>query len=68
MFTPNEIEAMPLKLERGFKQLEFRIMQDVIRKLKANFEEITPATDWQLHRLYELGKSKKDIKEKIKNI
>ena len=67
MFNPAEIEAMPLELEKLFRDLEERIMADVIRKLKANGQEITRATDWQLHRLHELGVSKTEIKEKIKD-
>lgn len=65
MFTPNEIEAMPLELEKSFKALELRIMQDIIRKLKENGGEITRASDWQIYRLYELGKSKEEIKQEI---
>ncbi len=67
MFSPNEIEAMPLVLEKHFKALELRVMQDVIRRLKANGGDITRAADWQINRLYELGKSKKDIKQEIQN-
>ncbi len=67
MFSPNEIEAMPLELEKHFKALELRIMQDVIRRLKENGGDITRAADWQINRLYELGKSKKDIKQEIQN-
>lgn len=65
MITPAEIEAMPLELESHFKELEIRIMDDIIRKLKDNGGEITRATDWQIHRLYELGTSKKAIQEAI---
>ena len=65
MFNPNEIEAMPLELEKSFKALELRIMKDIIRKLKENGGEITRASDWQIYRLYELGKSKEEIKQEI---
>lgn len=65
MITPAEIEAMPLELESHFKELEIRIMDDIIRKLKENGGEITRATDWQIHRLYELGTSKMAIQEAI---
>ena len=68
MFNPSEIEAMPLELEKLFRSLEERIMADIVRKLKANGQEITRATDWQLHRLYELGKSKTEIKEELKDV
>ncbi len=66
MFTPNEIEAIPLKLERQFTELESRIMQDIVRRVK-DTGEITRAADWQIHRLSELGKSKKEVKHYIKN-
>ncbi len=65
MFNPNEIEATPLELEKSFKALELRIMQDIIRKLKENGGEITRASDWQVYRLYELGKCKEEIKQEI---
>jgi hypothetical protein len=65
MFTPNEIEAIPLNLEKTFRDMESRIMADIVRKLKDNGGDITRATDWQIQRLYELGKSKEEIKEEI---
>lgn len=65
MFTPNEIEAMPFLLETRFKKLEERIMADIIRRLKKNSGEITRTADWQIYRLHELGKSKKEIKKYI---
>lgn len=68
MFTPSQIEGIPVKLESKFKQLEARIMADLIRKLKANGGEITRAADWQIHRLYELGTSKSTIQSIIKKV
>lgn len=65
MFKPNEIEAIPIELESQFKELENRIMQDIIRRLKNNGNDIIRSADWQLHRLSELGKSKKEIKQFI---
>ena len=66
MFKPNEIEAMPLELERQFKTLENRVMEDIVRRIKIN-GEITRAADWQLHRLQELGKAQEDIKQYIQD-
>ncbi len=65
MFKPNELEAIPLELESQFKDLENRIMQDIVRRLKNNGNEIIRSADWQLHRLNELGKSKDEIKQFI---
>ena len=33
MFKPNDIEAMPLVLEGYFKDLENRIMEDIVRRI-----------------------------------
>lgn len=66
MFTPNELEAIPVYAERLFKDLEDRIMADVIRRLRNNGNQIIRSADWQLNRLYELGKSKAETKEDIK--
>lgn len=68
MFTPSQIEGIPVKLESKFKQLEARIMADLIRKLQQNGGEITRAADWQIHRLYELGTSKSTIQSIIKKV
>lgn len=65
MFYPNELEAMPLPIERMFKSLEDSVMSDIVRRIEVT-EEITRAADWQIHRLYELGKSKAEIKQQIK--
>lgn len=66
MFSSNEIEAIPLAIERQFRELENRVMQDIIRRIK-KCGEITRTADWQMHRLYELGKSKKEIQQYIRN-
>lgn len=41
-------------------------MEDIIRRLKENGGDITRAADWQIHRLHELGMSKREIKEYIR--
>lgn len=66
MFTPGELERMPKALEKLYSELEWRIMQDIIRRLKIN-GEITRSADWQLYRYYELGESKKAIKQAVKD-
>lgn len=64
MFKPEELEGIPLPLEQGFKDLESRIMSDIIRRIKIN-GEVTRSADWQMHRLEQLGKSKAEIKAYI---
>ncbi len=64
MFKPNEIEAMPVVLEGYFKDLENRIMEDIVRRIRIN-SEITSTADLQMQRLSEMGASKKAIKDYI---
>lgn len=64
MFKPNEIEAMPLELEKLFKELEQRVMADIVRRIKIN-GEVTRAADWQIYRLQELGKAQEEVKRYI---
>lgn len=67
MFTPTEIEALPSVMEQLYRSLQLNIMSDLTERLKANGEEITSATDWQINRLYELGVSKDEIDSLIQN-
>lgn len=64
MFTPSELEGIPLEIAGQFSALEQRIMEDIIRRIKIN-GEITRSADWQIHRLHELGESKRVIKKYI---
>lgn len=64
MLKPNEIEAISMAFDKPMKQLENRIMQDIVRRIKIN-GEITRSADWQINRLYELGLAKEDIQKAI---
>lgn len=66
MFTPNEIEAIPQYFEQLFRDLQLNIMTDLVQRLSIN-QEITRTADWEINRLYELGKSKREIKKYIKD-
>lgn len=66
-FTEKDIESVPQPIVSLFNDLEQTIMLDIIRRLQANNKEITRSADWQINRLYELGKSKEEIKSYIKN-
>ena len=50
MFTSGELERVSMALDEPMKELEMRIMQDVVRRIKIN-GEITAAADWQINRL-----------------
>ena len=52
-------------LDPQMHELEERIMSDIIRRIRIN-GEITSSADWQIHRLYELGMSKREIKKILK--
>lgn len=64
MLTGDEIESLPIGLEKLFRGLEKRIMRDIIRRLKSA-GEITRSTDWQIYRSAELGKAIDEIKKEI---
>ncbi len=64
MFTPQQLEKIPIELEKIFNKLEQDIMLDIIRRIATN-GEITRTADYQLNRLYQLGVSKKVIKKYI---
>lgn len=64
MLTGDEIESLPIGLEKLFRGLEKRIMRDIIRRLKAA-GEITRSADWQIYRSAELGKTIDEIKKEI---
>ncbi len=65
MFKPNEIENFSMMFDSRMKDLEKQIMSDIIRRIRIN-GEITSSADWQLRRLYELGMSKRDIQNALK--
>lgn len=64
-YTANELESYAVKFNGTMRQLENEIMADIIRRIKIN-GEITRSADWQIHRLHELGESKRAIKKHIK--
>lgn len=66
-FTASELEGYAVKLSGTMKQLENDIMADIIRRIKIN-GEITRSADWQMHRLHELGESKRVIRKKIQDL
>lgn len=60
MFTPEELESIPISIEKLFNDLQLRVMTDIVRRL-TNVQDISASADYQMSRLYELGKSKKEI-------
>ena len=64
MFKPSDLERMPKELEHIMTELEIRIMQDIIRRIKIN-DEITRSADWQIYQLVQVGKSREEIRKYI---
>ncbi len=58
-------EKLSGKIERNFSNLEERIMQDIVRRIKKT-GKITSTADWQINRLRILGHSSEDIEQMLK--
>lgn len=58
-------EKLSRQIERNYSDLEIRIMEDIVRRIKKT-GEITSTADWQINRLRILGNSSEDIENMIK--
>ena len=56
---------MVSKISERYQDLELRIMQDIVRRIK-KAGKITSTADWQINRLMVLGYSSEDIEREIK--
>lgn len=54
------------KIASRYRNLELRIMEDIVRRIKKT-GEITSTADWQINRLKILGYSSEDIENAIKD-
>lgn len=62
MRTQGEIEGLTLTSEKAFFDLEMRIMEDVVERLKINGAS-TATTDWEIARLQQLGISERNVQK-----
>ncbi len=58
-------EKLSRSIEKKYVDLEDRIMQDIVRRIRKT-GEITSTADWQINRLRILGNSSEDIEQMIK--
>lgn len=58
-------EKLSGKIAKTYSDLEMRIMEDIVRRIKKT-GEITSTADWQINRLRILGNSSEDIEKMIK--
>lgn len=64
MFTPSELEEIPLEIQRLFSDLEMRIMVDIVERISM-IDEISRTTDWEIYTLSRLGVPSENIKKAI---
>ena len=65
--TQGDLEKIPQGMERLLRDLEVRIMEDMVRRIRQNAFS-TASADWQFTRLQQLGQSEKDIKAWVKEL
>ncbi len=65
---PQEMEAIPQACESKMRELQLRIMEDIVRRLRKNAGEVTAATEWQMKRAYELGVSKQALRQLLEQV
>mgnify|MGYP002793858875 CR=1 FL=1 len=58
-------EKLSRQIEKNYSDLEMRIMEDIVRRIK-KAGEITSTADWQINRLRILGNSSEDIEKMLK--
>ena len=58
-------EKLSRQIEKQFSDLEMRIMEDIVRRIRQT-GKITSTADWQINRLVVLGNSTEDIEKMIK--
>lgn len=58
-------EKLSRSIESKYSDLEIRIMDDIVRRIKQN-GKITSTADWQINRLTVLGNSSEDIERMLK--
>jgi hypothetical protein len=64
MFTPSDLERIPIPIEQRMAELELRIMEDIIRRIRIN-DEVTRGADWQIYRMVQMGQNTEYIQKQI---
>lgn len=65
--TQGELEKIPKQIVKHMNDLEIRIMDDIVRRIRINGFS-TASADWQFTRLQQLGMSEKQIKEWVAEV
>lgn len=64
--TQGELEKIPQGVVNAMNQLEVRIMEDMVRRIRINGFS-TASADWQFKRLQQLGLSEAEIKKWVQD-
>ena len=62
--TSEELEEMPKAIQSAFSDLELKIIEDLVGRIKKN-NEITGTGEWDISQLIRMGESKKVIKNYV---
>ena len=62
--TSEELEEMPKAIQSAFSDLEIKIIEDLVGRIKKN-NEITGTGEWDISQLIRMGESKKVIKNYV---
>ena len=62
--TQGELEKIPQQIVNAMNDLQMRIMEDMVRRIRINGFS-TASADWQFTRLQQLGMSERQIKERV---
>lgn len=64
---PEELEKMPLQVEKLFFNLQNRVMEDIVRRIKKT-RGITSTADYQIEKLIMMGQTSEFIESEIKRL
>lgn len=64
---PEELEKMPLQVEKLFFDLQNRVMEDIVRRIKKT-RGITSTADYQIEKLIMMGQTSEFIESEIKRL
>jgi len=65
--TQGELEKIPSEVVKAMSDLEIRIMEDMVRRIRVNGFS-TASADWQFTRLEQLGMSEQQIKAWVQEV
>ena len=64
---PEDLEKIPIRIEKMFYEMQNRVLDDIVRRIKKT-GEITSTADYQIERLKIFGNSSEFIESEIKRV